>query len=126
MADKTPERVRLQAAFRVLIAFWWRLPVRTRRAAKTPNSQTRRGASQPEGFAGAGIRHRTQPHTARRIQRQGVSDTTTSDERVQWWREGRSPFWSYPLKWVVVQGFIFVLLVPMVWRAMRPERVSRD
>ena len=45
---------------------------------------------------------------------------------VQWWREGRSPLWSYPLRWVLVQGFIFVLLIPMVWRAMRPERVSGD
>lgn len=45
---------------------------------------------------------------------------------VQWWREGREPLWSYPLRWVLVQGFIWTLLFPRVRRAMAPKRDDHD
>jgi hypothetical protein len=46
---------------------------------------------------------------------------------VGWWRQARGPLWSYPLRWGLALGFVWALLFPPVWRAMRPKRaVARD
>jgi hypothetical protein len=42
---------------------------------------------------------------------------------VRWWRQARGPLWSYPLRWGLMLGFAWALLIPPVWRLMRPKYV---
>jgi hypothetical protein len=41
---------------------------------------------------------------------------------VRWWRQGHVRLWPYPLKWGLVLGFLWALVIPPVRRAMTPRR----
>jgi len=38
---------------------------------------------------------------------------------VVWWRQGRGPLWSYPLRWVVMLFLTFVALVALLFPPVR-------
>ena len=40
---------------------------------------------------------------------------------VRWWRQGRGPLWSYPLRWGLALGLTFITLVALCFRQVRSE-----
>jgi hypothetical protein len=47
---------------------------------------------------------------------------------VIWWRQGRGPLWSYPLRWALMLFLTFIALVallfPKVREALVPPRIA--
>ena len=47
---------------------------------------------------------------------------------VVWWRQGRGPMWSYPLRWAVALSLTFLTLIALCFRRVRewltPPRIG--